>query len=206
MHHRVRNNLQTVAALLSIQLRETPSEEVQGVLREAVSRVQSIAAVHDLLSDEGRLAGASIDAIAHLVVDQASVTFVQPPLRVTFNIEPSPIVVSSRQATVLALLINELVANAVEHGFKDRTQGQVWIRATVRGGLCSLDVENDGEPLSPTFDIAEERGLGMRIVERLVTSDLNGRFLIAGSDVGTRVRLTFPLVGNDLAADRSPTP
>jgi two-component sensor histidine kinase len=206
MHHRVRNNLQTVAALLSIQLRETESDEVEVVLREAVSRVQSIAAVHDLLSDEGRLAGASIDAIARLVVDQASVTFIQPPLRVTFNIEPSPVVVSSRQATVLALLINELVANAVEHGFKGRTTGQVWIRATVRGGLCSLDVDNDGEPLPPTFDIAEQRGLGMRIVERLVTSDLNGRFLIAGSDIGTKVRLTFPLASTELAPDQPPTP
>ena len=206
MHHRVRNNLQTVAALLSIQLRETESNDVQVVLREAVSRVQSIAAVHDLLSDEGRLAGASIDAIARLVVDQASVTFIQPPLRVTFNIEPSPVVVSSRQATVLALLINELVANAVEHGFKGRTTGQVWIRAAVRGGLCSLDVDNDGEPLPPTFDIAEQRGLGMRIVERLVTSDLNGRFLIAGSDIGTKVRLTFPLASTELAPDQPPTP
>ena len=206
MHHRVRNNLQTVAALLSIQLRETTSDEVQVVLREAVSRVQSIAAVHDLLSDEGRLAGASIDAIARLVADQASVTFVQPPLRVTFDIEPSPVVVPSRQATVLALLINELVANAVEHGFKGRDRGHVWIRATVRAGMCSLDVENDGEPLPDTFDIAQERGLGMRIVERLVTSDLNGRFLIAGSDIGTRVRLTFPLVVSDPANDRLPTP
>jgi two-component system, sensor histidine kinase PdtaS len=206
MHHRVRNNLQTVAALLSIQLRETTSHEVQGVLREAVSRVQSIAAVHDLLSDEGRLAGASIDAIARLVVDQASFTFVQPPLRVTFDIEPSPIVVTSRQATVLALLINELVANAVEHGFKGRTLGHISIRATVRGGLCSLDVENDGEPLPGTFDLAKDGGLGMRIVERLVTSDLNGRFLIAGSDVGTRVRLTFPLVGIEPVGDQSPSP
>ena len=85
MHHRVRNNLQTVAALLSLQLRETNSQETAVVLREAVSRVQSIAAVHDLLSDEGRLAGATIDAIARLVVDQASMTIIQPPLRVNFQ-------------------------------------------------------------------------------------------------------------------------
>ena len=205
MHHRVRNNLQTVAALLSLQVRETQSEETAVALREAVSRVQSIAAVHDLLSDEGRLAGATVEAIARLVVDQASMTFIQPPLRVTFEIEPSSLVVSSRQATVLALLINELVANAVEHGFKDRTKGRIWIRATTNRNMCSLDVENDGEPLPPTFDIAKQQGLGMRIVERLVTSDLGGQFLMAGTDAGTRVRLSFPLTTNDALSDLSPT-
>lgn len=205
MHHRVRNNLQTVAALLSLQARETSSEETSAVLREAVSRVQSIAAVHDLLSDEGRLAGATIDAIARLVVDQASMTFIQPPLRVSFQIEPSPIIVSSRQATVLALLINELVANAVEHGFKGRSAGTVWIRASMKGQMCTLDVENDGEPLPPTFDVSEFQGLGMRIVERLVSSDLGGRFLMAGTDAGTRVRLSFPVTANDALDDLSPT-
>ncbi len=205
MHHRVRNNLQTVAALLSLQLRETNSQETAVVLREAVSRVQSIAAVHDLLSDEGRLAGATIDAIARLVVDQASMTIIQPPLRVNFQIEPSPIIVSSRQATVLALLINELVANAIEHGFKGRATGTIWVRATMKGQMCTLDVENDGEPLPPMFDVAEFQGLGMRIVERLVTSDLGGRFLMAGTDTGTRVRLSFPLTTNDELNDLSPT-
>jgi two-component sensor histidine kinase/putative methionine-R-sulfoxide reductase with GAF domain len=205
MHHRVRNNLQTVAALLSLQLRESNSAETTVVLKEAVSRVQSIAAVHDLLSDEGRLSGATIDAIARLVVDQAVVTFVQPPLRVRFEIEPSPIVVSSRQATVLALLINELVANAVEHGFKDRTRGLISIRATMKGQMCTLDVENDGVPLPSTFDVSEVGGLGMRIVERLVTSDLGGRFVMAGTDSGTRVRLSFPLTSNDELNDLSPT-
>ncbi|MDQ2683544.1 MAG: sensor histidine kinase, partial [Chloroflexota bacterium] len=175
------------------------------VLREAVSRVQSIAAVHDLLSDEGRFSGATIDVVARLVVDQASMTIVRPPLRVEFEIEPSTIKVSSRQATVLALLINELVANAVEHGFAGRTHGRIWIRASRSGAMCTVDVENDGEPLPPTFDIAEDQGLGMRIVERLVTSDLGGRFVMAGTDTGTRVRLSFPITTHDGRYDLSPT-
>ena len=167
------------------------------VLREAVSRVQSIAAVHDLLSDEGRLAGATIDAIAQLVVDQAAMTAIQPPLRVQFTIAPSTILVGSRQATVLGLLINELVANAIEHGFRDRAEGHIWIRAEMRAGMCYLDVENDGEPLPDTFNLAEDQGLGMKIVERLVTSDLGGQFVIAGTDAGTRVRLIFPVTPVD---------
>ena len=67
----------------------------------------------------------------------------------------------------------------------------------MRAGMCYLDVENDGEPLPDTFNLAEDQGLGMKIVERLVTSDLGGQFVIAGTDAGTRVRLIFPVTPVD---------
>ena len=206
MHHRVRNNLQTVAALLSLQIRETRSTETAAVLREAVSRVQSIAAVHDLLSNEGKLGGASVDAIAQLVVDQAAMTAIQPPLRVSFSIAKTQILVGSRQATVLALLINELVANAIEHGFENRSEGNITIRAEMRRDLCYLDVENDGEPLPDTFNLENRKGLGMTIVERLVVSDLGGRFVMAGTDQGTRVRIIFPVAPVEPPPGQLPTP
>jgi two-component sensor histidine kinase len=77
----------------------------------------------------------------------------------------------------------------------------------MRGSLCYLDVENDGEPLPDTFDVEEGGGLGMKIVERLVTSDLGGRFVMAGTDAGTRVRLIFPITPLETAEpDLSPTP
>ncbi len=82
MHHRVRNNLQTVAALLSIQVRQLNDGPAAHHLREAISRVQAIAGVHELLSDEDRLAGATIDAIARLVAEEAQSTLVPPGLQV----------------------------------------------------------------------------------------------------------------------------
>ncbi|HEY7029705.1 MAG TPA: GAF domain-containing protein, partial [Thermomicrobiales bacterium] len=96
MHHRVRNNLQTVAALLSIQLRQLNDEPAADHLREAVSRIQAIAAVHDLLSDERRLGGATIDAIARLVAEEAHSTLIPPGLQVTFEIPKSDIEVPSK--------------------------------------------------------------------------------------------------------------
>ncbi|MBA3450213.1 MAG: GAF domain-containing protein, partial [Chloroflexia bacterium] len=116
MHHRVRNNLQTVAALLSIQLRHNETETWASHLREAVSRVQAIAAVHDLLSDEKRLGGTTVDVIARHAADEAYGTLVPPGLSVRFDIPSSELRIPSKQATILALLINELVANAVKHG------------------------------------------------------------------------------------------
>lgn len=109
MHHRVRNNLQTVAALLSLQLRQVEGSEAERHLQDAIGRVQAIASVHDLLSDETRLSGATIDAIARLVADELKVTLIPPSTHVAFSIEPTEVNVPTRQATVLALLFNELI-------------------------------------------------------------------------------------------------
>ncbi|MGE3798460.1 MAG: GAF domain-containing protein, partial [Thermomicrobiales bacterium] len=84
MHHRVRNNLQTLAALLSLQIRQVDEESVAQQLREAAGRIQAIGAVHDLLSNEQRLGEASVDAIARLVVEQASVTQRPPGVSIDF--------------------------------------------------------------------------------------------------------------------------
>jgi two-component sensor histidine kinase len=200
MHHRVRNNLQTVAALLSIHLRQEENAPWSSSLREAVSRVQAIAAVHDLLSDESRLGGTTVDVLAKHVADEAYGTLIPPGLEVTFDIAPSDVVVPSRQATVLALLINELVSNAVSHGFHGRDRGTITIKATRDGPAATVVVTNDGVSVPEGFDPAESEGLGMRIIQRLVTSDLRGTFTIR-TEAGDRVvaRLSFPV---DIDADR----
>ncbi len=197
MHHRVRNNLQTVAALLSIHLRQEENAPWAVHLREAVSRVQAIAAVHDLLSDESRLAGTTVDVIARHVADEAHGTLIPPGLMVEFVIPPSDVTVPSRQATVLALLINELVSNAVSHGFEGRDRGRISVKAWRRDGMVTVEVANDGVQVPEGFDPAQSQGLGMRIVQRLVTSDLRGTFDIRSGGPGTVATLTFPGDGDD---------
>jgi two-component sensor histidine kinase/putative methionine-R-sulfoxide reductase with GAF domain len=193
MHHRVRNNLQTVAALLSLQMRQADDQTAANALREAVGRIQAIAAVHDLLSDERRLSGATIDQIARLVAEEAHSTMIRPGLRITFDIPPTDITVPSRTATILALLINELVSNAVRHGFQDRDHGMISVRTERSGDLATICVENDGKQIADGFNPSKSRGLGMRIVSRLVTSDLRGHFEITPTERGTQASITFPI-------------
>jgi two-component sensor histidine kinase/putative methionine-R-sulfoxide reductase with GAF domain len=194
MHHRVRNNLQTVAALLSIQLRHNEHASWASHLREAISRVQAIAAVHDLLSDERRLGGTTVDVIARHAADEAYGTLIPPGLTVTFDIPPNDVRVHSKQATILALLINELVANAVKHGFANRETGKVSIRAREDQGYAVVEIANDGEAIPGDFDPSGTHGLGMRIIHRLVTADLHGEFHIGPSDGGSIAVLRFPIV------------
>ncbi len=192
MHHRVRNNLQTVAALLSLQLRQVEGSEAEKHLQDAIGRVQAIASVHDLLSDETRLSGATIDAIARLVADELKVTLIPPSTSVQFVIEPTDVVVPTRQATVLALLFNELISNSIEHGFAGLDHGQIRIRTWKSGNLVTIEVKNDGKALPVEFDPNSNSGIGLRIIQRMVESDLKGEFTLEQRHNCTVARMIFP--------------
>src|SRR5699024_3247452 len=155
--------LQTVAALLSLQLRRNEHEPWAVQIREAISRIRSIAAVHDLLSDERRFAGTTVDVIARMVAEEAHSTLIPPDLRVRVDIPPTTWPVPSRQATIMSLLIEELTANAISHGFESRDHGYVRIRAWEKDGQANVEVFNDGQRVPEEFDPATSDGLGMRI-------------------------------------------
>lgn len=196
MHHRVRNNLQTVAALLSLQLRRAEDAPWAVEIREAISRIQSIAAVHDLLSDERRLGGTTVDVIARMVAEDAHSTLIPPGLKVTFEIPPSTLRIPSRQATIMSLLINELAANAISHGFEGRQSGYIRIRAWDEDGTANVEIFNDGAKVPKGFEPSQSNGLGMKITHRLVTSDLHGMFTIASDDDGTTALIRFPIASD----------
>ena len=119
MHHRIKNNLQTVADLLSLEMSASPSPVARKSLRDSVGRIKSIAAVHELLSLE-QLRLTDITALARQVCDISLKHFVRPDRRIVAEITGPPIYLPSKQATALALIINELVSNALEHAFPDR--------------------------------------------------------------------------------------
>jgi two-component sensor histidine kinase/putative methionine-R-sulfoxide reductase with GAF domain len=192
MHHRVRNNLQTVAALLSMQARHARVREQREPLNEAVARVQSIAAVHNLLSSDN-VTSTAISTIARHVVDEASVTVVPPGMTVEFDIEPSPVEATTRQATILALLINECVTNAIEHGLVGRDRGCITIRAFAKDGTTEVVIEDDGAGLPANFDLSSDSRLGLQIAATLSASDLGGSFdLIRRAGGGAQSIIRFP--------------
>ena len=191
MHHRVRNNLQTVAALLSMHVRRAGNEPWAWPLREAVNRIRSIAAVHDLLTRED-IGVTTVNEVAKLVTNEASTTLVPPGAEYTFSVEGPPAIVSSREATVLAILINELVANAVLHGLEGRTQGTVRVEIALNAGTVMVHVEDDGHGFPPGFRADHDGGLGLQITQNLVSTDLKGEVTLERSALGgSAVVITF---------------
>ena len=173
IHHRVKNNLQTVAALLRMQSRRMESEEGKQGLAQAMRRVSTIALVHETLS-QGLTQNVNFDELIdrqfRLAAEVAS-----PTQQVRTEKEGSFGELPSDFATPLALVINELVANAVEHGLQDR-EGTVWLIAdryknSSGDDALTVKIADDGVGL-PQGTVAE--GLGLQIVRTLVTSELGG--------------------------------
>lgn len=198
MHHRVRNNLQTISALLAMQLRRLdPTTPGARALRESVARIQSIAGVHNLLCHED-VGITTVEAVALQVVESASAGLVANEQPVRFAVMGDTVHVGSREATVLALVINELISNALRHGLPNG-EGRVEIEASLTNGekLVVIEVRDDGPTHTPQVQEITGSGLGLQIIETLVRDDMGGTFdlLSQPGDEWTRARLTFPLHG-----------
>ena len=193
IHHRVKNNLQTVAALLRMQSRRMESEEGKQGLAQAMRRVSTIALVHETLS-QGLTQNVNFDELIdrqfRLAAEVAS-----PTQQVRTEKEGSFGELPSDFATPLALVINELVTNAVEHGLSDR-KGTVWLSAARQMGpdaeeVLTVTVADDGVGLPPE---PRREGLGLQIVRTLVQSELDGTIEWSSRPGGgTQVRIEMGL-------------
>jgi two-component sensor histidine kinase len=197
IHHRVKNNLQTVAALLRLQARRIGSDPGREALEEAVRRVASIAIVHETLSqtlDEHVEFDDIADRVLAMVAEIA-------PGKVTARRTGRFGVLDAQVATPLSMVLTELLQNAVEHGFgagNTGAQGTVEVSA-VRGGSTRetrllVTVQDDGVGLPDGFDPKRSGNLGLQIVRTLVEGELNGTFdMVPAPERGTQVLLDLPV-------------
>ncbi len=172
IHHRVKNNLQTVAALLRMQARRIDSPEAKVALTDAMSRVSSIAIVHETLSqafDEIVEFDRVADELLHMVGDVAASWGGVSAIR-----EGSFGLLSAEVATSLAMVISELCQNAVEHGLAHHS-GEVRVVPSQCDGRLRVEISDDGRGLPDGFDWRNSRSLGLSIVNTLV-AEMEGTF------------------------------
>ena len=175
MHHRVKNNLQQIASLLRMQLRQAGDAVLSEHLHESLNRIQAIAAVHDLLSRDD-LEFVHLRKVAEAIMRHLLQSYAPPDCRIDWEIVGDDILLPMNQANHVALVLNELLQNAIQHGIGSRDEGRIEIEIAVQDERISVTVRNDGEPLPEGFDPSKARGLGLQIVENLIRSGLAGRF------------------------------
>ena len=191
IHHRVKNNLQTVAALLRMQARRIESAEARVALTDAMSRVASIAIVHETLSqafDEivefDRVADELLRMVGDVAASWGGVSAIRQG---SFGLLPADV------ATSLAMIISELCQNAFEHGLAHQS-GEVRVVPSRYDSQLRMEISDDGRGLPPDFDWRRSRSLGLSIVNTLV-AELEGSFQLgprqAGS--GTQAVVEIPL-------------
>jgi two-component sensor histidine kinase len=191
IHHRVKNNLQTVAALLRLQARRMAVPQARAALEESVRRVSSIAVVHETLSgtlDESVDFDRIADSITTMVVDVAGGRDVRIRRTGSFGVLPAEV------ATPLAMVLTELVQNAVEHGRAGDAGGEVEVGAEHGegqllgdGGALRMQVRDHGPGLPEGFSIDDSDRLGLHIVRTLVETELGGQLALAPADGGGTV-------------------
>jgi two-component system, sensor histidine kinase PdtaS len=191
IHHRVKNNLQTVAALLRMQARRIDSPEAKVALTDAMSRVASIAIVHETLSqtfDEIVEFDAVADELLQMVGDVSASWGGVSAIR-----EGSFGLLSADVATSLAMIISELCQNAVEHGLAHQS-GEVRVAPSRFDRRLRMEISDDGQGLPPGFDWHASRSLGLSIVNTLV-AEMEGSFQLGSRPAGpgTQAVVEIPL-------------
>jgi len=214
VHHRVKNNLQTISSLLRLQARRLDAGKGREALREAERRVRSIAVVHEILSrDPGDQVpfGEIVAALVRMTEDS-----VIPGHEVGISVEGSAGDLPADVATPLALVLAELLQNAVEHAFSDRAEeaepaagpekpeptaaadscssvpGHVRVLLANDESILTLEVRDDGRGIPEGFDIDATTSLGLSIVRDLVRSQLGGAITMR-NDGGAAITIEIPL-------------
>jgi two-component sensor histidine kinase len=190
IHHRVKNNLQTVSALLRLQSRRIEDPAASQALDEAVRRIASIATVHETLSGSTEETVAFDDVLDRLVLNARELSPRMTEIAIERVGKIGPL--EPRLATPLALVVTELIHNALEHGLHE--SGDTLHISISRDHMrCSIEIYDNGIGLPFGFDPIASSNLGLHIVRTLAENELRGDLSFIAQEQGTLARVTFPV-------------
>ena len=196
IHHRVKNNLQTVSSLLRLQGRRLESAEAKAAIEESVRRIGAIAVVHQMLAASGGDQVVFRDVVQP-IMDAVRSTLVSNEIPLSFRLIGEGPTLSASRASSLAVVVTELLQNAVEHGFPAGSSGgSVTVELVTSPDMMVVRVHDDGVGVDPDFDVDGQAGLGLTIIKSLVTGELQGELSITpakGSKLGTVAQVAVRL-------------
>lgn len=186
IHHRVKNNLQTVSALLRLQSRRVEDPIARAALSEAVRRVASIALVHETLSNQSS-ESVEFDQVFEQIIKNA---IELNPRKITFKKVGTFGFFDSKIATALSLVVTELIHNALEHGLSDSGES-LTVEVNNDGNLYTVAVCDDGSGLPSDFNLEKSANLGLQIANTLTKNELNGSIKLFRDGPLTRGEIRF---------------
>lgn len=191
IHHRVKNNLQIISSLIYLQAQGIEDFRVQQIFEDSQSRISSMALVHDSLYRSQDLARINLSEYIQTLSTSLFHTYRIQADSVQLKVDvQEEVFVSLEKAIPCGLILNELITNALKHGFTDGRKGEITVKLEVTSeSVIHLVVENDGSGLPATFELPTMRSMGLRLVHALV-SQLQGQ-LEVDKTVKTRFKVTF---------------
>ena len=190
IHHRVKNNLQIVSSLLSLQAKRTAHPEAVSALLQSRDRISSISHIHEKLSHSSNLASVDMGAYTRSLVSDLRGSYGGENSSVRLTVNAQDFSLSITEAIPVGLIINELVSNALRHAFPNETKGEITIQLRPRGAAqFSLIVRDNGIGFPEEVDFRNPPSLGLTLVNSLVTQ-LRGTIELDRTD-GTTLTITF---------------
>lgn len=188
LDHRVKNNLTMIGSLLRLQARTIGSPEIAAKLEAMLERIDALATVHRRLYQSRDVMQFDVGAFVENLVDDVIGASGRTDIRVAADIDP--IHIASSNAAALGLILNEVLTNAVKHGFREGRNGTLTISARLEGDFARIAISDDGPGLAGRTP--EEGGLGATLIKRL-SRQIEGKVEWSDAEPGTRVTLTFPV-------------
>jgi two-component sensor histidine kinase len=187
INHRTKNNLQLIVGLIQLQLRRTKNQEAQTALMDTSRRIMSIAAVHEKLYQSNEVG--AVDAKAYLSQVIAGIQATASS-DAQFDLRLESVVLPMDVAIPLALLVNELLTNAVKYAYEPAVQGRITISLKAETGRLVLTVTDEGRGMPANFDYRKSRSLGMKIIASLCRQ-IDGELSFFDNRPGARCVLGF---------------
>jgi len=188
-NHRIKNNLQVVSGLVRLHESYVEDETFRGVLRLIIGRCDAISLLHKQVSDTSSDDCIDFKLFLEQLLQRISPLFERPDFNLHCDLKADDVCVTARQASPLALIVNELVANACEHAFAGRRSGTVFVHLKNSDGI-RLTIHDDGKGLPEDFDISRSTSLGLSLVRNLA-AQLDADLTICNR-VGACFELTLP--------------
>ena len=191
IHHRVKNNLQTMAMLLRLQVAQADHLTPKDILHETINRVLSIATVHEILAQDQHThvyLKLLVQQVSQLIAANMTINS-----QVHVSVEGDDCRLPSQVATNLALVTNELIQNSLEHSLAYQKQGWIKVQLDVMADELCLSVTDNGRGLPVEFSLETDRSLGLDLVYTMITEDLEGTFTLKPApDQGTKATICVP--------------
>lgn len=191
VHHRVKNNLQTIISLIGLEAVNTKDEKVKAFARTITSHVRSMNITYDLLSHTGS-ENVELKALISRITDVLMENnCLKEECAVSTEIEGEDVILTETTASTVALIVNELVQNSLKYAFKDRKQGKIQMKIEKGATYSWVTVKDDGCGFDNKKVSRSSSGLGLRLISSLVQSSLKGELFIETGESGTGVRFSF---------------
>jgi two-component sensor histidine kinase len=190
VHHRVKNNLQIISSLLSLQTNYLVDTESIELFQETKNRIKTLALVHEKLYKSEDVEYVNIKDYIESIIDLLSYSFDKEYIEVSINIENELFdKFDIEKAIPCGLIVNEVVSNAYKHAFNKVLKGKIDISFTIENKLCKIIISDDGVGLPKDFNLNNLNSLGLELIDALV-NQLEGNYKMV-SDKGTKIEVEF---------------